>query len=126
MNRLTVNRIVDNGDYMAHYQSGMVQGTAPIQHHVAEDATLDAVFFALADPIRRAILNRLDQAPALVSELAAPFAVSLEAGPILAAAVWVNRYSKYWQAQFDLLALTLEGLDRQPKQKPTRRDKEAK
>jgi DNA-binding transcriptional ArsR family regulator len=140
---------------MAHYQSGMVQGTAPIQHHGAEDATLDAVFFALADPIRRAILNRLDQAPALVSELAAPFAVSLqavsrhihvladaglvrqersgrisrcslEAGPILAAAVWINRYSKYWQAQFDLLALTLEGLGRQPKQKPTRRDKEAK
>src|ERR1043165_3993257 len=28
----------------------------------------------------------------------------LDAGPIYAAAVWLNRYSKYWQAQFDLLA----------------------
>ena len=32
---------------------------------------------------------------------------SLDAGPIFAAAVWINRYSKYWQAQFDLLAATL-------------------
>ena len=29
---------------------------------------------------------------------------SLTAGPIFDAAVWLNRYSKYWQAQFDLLA----------------------
>jgi DNA-binding transcriptional ArsR family regulator len=72
-----------------------------------------------------------------VSELAAPFDISLQAvsrhiqvlvragllaqersgrisrcsliaGPILAAAVWINRYSKYWQEQFDMLAVTLE------------------
>ena len=29
---------------------------------------------------------------------------SLDAAPIFDAAVWVNRYSKYWQAQFDALA----------------------
>src|SRR5580704_7118473 len=133
----------------------MPNATALTADNAQEDEFLDQVFFALSDPVRRSILNRLDQGSLLVSELAAPFAVSLqavsrhihvladaglvrqersgrisrcslEAGPILAAAVWINRYSKYWQAQFDLLALTLEGLDRQPKQKPTRRDKEAK
>jgi DNA-binding transcriptional ArsR family regulator len=104
------------------------------------DAPLDAVFFALADPVRRAILERLDQAPLLVSELAAPFEISLQAvsrhiqvlvraglvqqertgrisrcslvaGPIFAAAVWINRYSKYWQQQFDLLAVALEDIE---------------
>jgi len=46
-------------------------------------AGLDAVFGALADPTRRAILERLAGAPAAdglaVSELAAPFAMSLQA-----------------------------------------------
>jgi len=36
---------------------------------------------------------------------------SLVAGPIYAAAVWINRYSKYWQEQFDLLAATLQDID---------------
>ena len=111
-----------------------------------ESAQLDRVFFALSDPVRRAILERLDEESPLVSELAAPFAISLqavsrhiqvlvraglvqqertgrisrcrlEAGPILGAAVWVNRYSKYWQAQFDLLAAAL----RQPAERPRAR-----
>jgi DNA-binding transcriptional ArsR family regulator len=106
-------------------------------------AALDAVFAALADPVRRAILARLDGAELLVSELAAPFAISLQAvskhiqvlvraglvtqertgrvsrcrldaGPIYAAAVWLNRYSKYWQAQFDLLAVSLDEIGRRP------------
>jgi hypothetical protein len=29
---------------------------------------------------------------------------SLTAGQIFEPAVWLNRYSKYWQVQFDLLA----------------------
>jgi hypothetical protein len=33
---------------------------------------------------------------------------SLVAGPIYAVAVWINRYSKYWQEQFDMLAVMLE------------------
>jgi DNA-binding transcriptional ArsR family regulator len=102
----------------------------------AEDGMLDAAFFALSDPVRRSILERLDKQPLLVSELAAPFEISLqavsrhiqvlvraglvsqartgrisrcslEAGPIYAAALWINRYSKYWQGQFDLLAVLL-------------------
>src|ERR1700676_2837388 len=100
------------------------------------EAALDAVFAALADPVRRAILKRLDGAELLVSELAAPFDISLQAvskhiqvlvraglvrqertgrisrcrldaGPIFDAALWLNRYSKYWQAQFDTLAAWL-------------------
>jgi DNA-binding transcriptional ArsR family regulator len=40
-------------------------------------ATLDRVFHALADPTRRAIVGRLSQGPASVSELARPFAMAL-------------------------------------------------
>ena len=105
-----------------------------------ESAQLDSVFFALSDPVRRAILERLGEAPRLVSELAAPFAISLQAvsrhiqvlvraglvrqertgrisrcslvaGPVVTAAVWINRYSQYWQAQFDLLAGVLHEID---------------
>ena len=36
---------------------------------------------------------------------------SLDAGPAYAAAVWLNRYAKYWQQQFDLLAATLTDLE---------------
>jgi DNA-binding transcriptional ArsR family regulator len=106
-----------------------------------DPTTLDRVFAALADPVRRAILRRLDGRDLLVSELAEPFAISLQAvsrhiqvlvraglvtqertgrisrcrldaGPIYQAAVWVNRYSKYWQAQFDTLAVWLDEIER--------------
>jgi DNA-binding transcriptional ArsR family regulator len=114
----------------------------------SQDAALDRVFFALADPVRRAILERLDAGPLVVTELAEPFAIttqavsrhiqvlesaglvskertgrisrcSLEVGPIADAAVWINRYSKYWNEQFKLLALTMEDLSRtrQPKRR---------
>jgi DNA-binding transcriptional ArsR family regulator len=105
-----------------------------------EEVRLDRVFFALSDPVRRAILLRLDDGALLVSELAAPFDISLQAvsrhiqvlvraglvrqersgrisrcsldaGPIFTAALWLNRYSKYWQAQFDLLAASLSDID---------------
>src|SRR5215813_6860612 len=117
-----------------------------------EDTRLDDVFAALADPVRRAILARLDGHDLLVSELAAPFDISLQAvsrhiqvlvragliqqhrsgrisrcsllaGPIYEAAVWINHYSKYWQEQFDLLALALtdDHKNRNAKQQGTRR-----
>jgi hypothetical protein len=38
---------------------------------------------------------------------------SLEVGPIFGAAVWINRYTKYWQAQFDLLAASLDDIEGQ-------------
>ena len=40
---------------------------------------LDLMFQALADPTRRGIVERLTRGPASVSELAAPFAMSLPA-----------------------------------------------
>ena len=117
------------------------EGTDP------DEAALDRVFFALSDPVRRAILERLDGEALLVSELAAPFNVSLQAvsrhiqvlvraglvqqqrtgrisrcslvaGPIFAVAVWINRYSKYWQEQFDLLAAMLEETPEPRRRKP--------
>jgi hypothetical protein len=52
---------------------------------------------------------------------------SLEAGPLMEASVWLNRYAKYWQGQFDLLAATLAQIDEEkaaaakpPKSKRTR------
>jgi DNA-binding transcriptional ArsR family regulator len=121
----------------------------------SEDELLDTVFFALSDPIRRTILARLGEEPLLVSQLAKPFNVSLQSvsrhiqvlvraglvqqertgrisrcrldvGPIYSAAVWINRYSKYWQEQFGMLAAVLEEIDEQklrpsPKRKPRRR-----
>src|SRR5262249_48653081 len=102
---------------------------------------LDRVFFALSDPVRRAILERLGGEGAPGSARAAAVGLprqalsrriqvlgraglggqertgrisrcSLVAGPVFAAAVWINRYSKYWQEQFDLLAVTLENIDK--------------
>ena len=101
---------------------------------------LDLVFGALSDPVRRSVLERLDGNDLLVSELAAAYAISvqavsrhiqvlvhaglitqartgrvsrcsLEAGPIAEAAVWINRYSKYWDAQFKTLAEQLLAIE---------------
>ena len=42
-----------------------------------QSAQLDCVFRALADATRRAVLRRLSEGPAAVSELAEPFGMSL-------------------------------------------------
>lgn len=92
-------------------------------------ARLDDTFFALADPIRRAILARLAHGELSVSELAQPFDVSLPAiskhlrvleragllagvrdgrvyrcrlaaGPLRDAAEWIDRYRGFWERQF--------------------------
>jgi len=44
---------------------------------MANNQTLDAVFHALADPTRRAVVQQLGRSPATVSELAAPFGMAL-------------------------------------------------
>jgi len=46
---------------------------------MVQHSSLDDIFHALADPTRRAIVERLARGPASVSELATPFAVSLSA-----------------------------------------------
>ncbi|MFC4138260.1 MULTISPECIES: helix-turn-helix transcriptional regulator [unclassified Microbacterium] len=44
---------------------------------MAKYEELDEVFVALADPTRRAVIRRLGRGPASVSELAAPFPITL-------------------------------------------------
>jgi len=112
---------------------------------------LDQVFFALSDPVRRDVLERLDAGDLLVSEIAAGFSISLQAvsrhiqvlvraglvrqartgrisrcsldaGPIADVALWINRYSKYWQAQFDTLAQHLIALDAEPARQVTNKE----
>ena len=124
---------------------------APVIQDNSAEARLDLVFAALADPVRRAILEQLDGNDLLVSELAQPFGISLQAvskhiqvlvraglvtqertgrisrcrldaGPIYSAAIWLNRYSKYWQTQFDDLARWLAEMP-SPKSKPRRKRK---
>ena len=99
--------------------------------------TLDATFSALADPTRRAILLRLGEGEASVSELAEPFDISppaisrhlrvleragllarekqgrvhriqLVAEPMLDALEWIARTGRFWEAQFDSLERFLD------------------
>jgi len=108
--------------------------------------TLDATFAALADPTRRAILARLADGEATVTELAAPFAMSqpaiskhlkvleraglitrgreaqrrprkLEPRPLAEATDWIERYRKIWEANFKRLDAVLQEL--KSKQKKT-------
>jgi DNA-binding transcriptional ArsR family regulator len=122
----------------------------PAEDQESEETALSEVFAALADPVRRAILSHLDGRELLVSETAERFDISLQAiskhiqvlvraglvkqersgrisrcrldaGPIFTAAVWLNRYSKYWQEQFNLLAAALEEIEeRCPREAPSR------
>src|ERR1035438_10049355 len=93
---------------------------------------LSVTFAALADPTRRAILARLADGEANVSELAAPFPVSLpaisrhlkvlertglisrgrsaqwrssrlQAEPLRDATAWMEPYRQFWDANFDRL-----------------------
>lgn len=55
-----------------------MRSTAPARQ-ARVDERLDGVFHALSDRTRRALLSRLATGPAIVTELAAPFAMSLAA-----------------------------------------------
>src|ERR1700751_4467257 len=126
----------------------------PRQAHrtaTSEAEALDRVFAALSDPVRRAILERLDGEDLLVSKRAEPFAISLQAvsrhiqvlvkaglvkqertgrisrcrvaaGPIYQGAVRVNQYSKYWQSQFATLAAWLDQIERRKQALAKRRN----
>lgn len=48
-----------------------------ILNHVVQYSSLDATFAALADPTRRAILERLGRGPASIGELAGPAGITL-------------------------------------------------
>ena len=93
---------------------------------------LDRTFSALADPTRRAILVRLREGEASVTELAEPFAMSLpavskhlkvldraglvardrdrqwrparlQAEPLKEVAAWTERYREFWEESYDRL-----------------------
>lgn len=105
---------------------------------------LSTIFAALADPTRRAILERLAEGEATVNEIAEPFSISLpaisrhlkvleqaglisrgrtaqwrpcrlETGPLEEAGDWITKYRRFYEARFDRLEEHLRGL--QDKQK---------
>src|SRR5438132_11162033 len=73
---LTINKHDDRHPCMANVEQtvALIGGTKN-----SDAELLDRVFFALSDPVRRAILERLGEEALLVSELAAPFDISLQA-----------------------------------------------
>lgn len=100
---------------------------------------LDAIFGALADPTRRAILARLTEGDLTVGQLAAPFAMSqpavsrhlkvleraglisrtrratarlshLEAEPLREATAWLANYQAFWDESYERLDALLAAL----------------
>jgi len=107
----------------------------------ATQSALDQTLLALADPTRRAILQRLSQGEARVTELAQPFSMSLNAvskhiivleraglvrrrragreyrlsfnpEPLDAPASWIERQRSFWTAKLDVLDAALRAEDR--------------
>jgi DNA-binding transcriptional ArsR family regulator len=103
---------------------------------------LSVIFAALADPTRRAILARLAEGDATVSELAEPFAISLpaisrhlkvleQAGlitrsrsaqwrssslqvePLREATEWMERYRRFWDINFQRLDAHLKRIQQE-------------
>jgi len=107
---------------------------------------LSTTFAALADPTRRAILARLSQGEASVTELAKPFDLSLpgvskhlkvlqraglitqgrsaqwrpcrlEGGRLKEASDWVGEYRRFWDESFERLDEVLQDLIKEEKKK---------
>src|SRR6476620_3798935 len=105
---------------------------------------LSTTFSALADPTRRAILARLASGEKSVTELAAPFDMSmpaiskhlkvleraglisrgqeaqwrprrLEAQPLKEIADWIEHYRRFWEQSFDRLDAYLQVLQKKEK-----------
>ena len=112
--------------------------------YTTKSQNLDAVFAALADPTRRAILSRLAAGKASVNEIAAPFEMSqpavsrhlkvleraglierdidkqrrpaqLKAENLAAAVRWLEEFKQFWASNFDQLDSLLEELKRSGK-----------
>ncbi len=111
----------------------------------AATGELDRTFAALADPTRRAILERLTVGEASVTELAEPFEMTLpavskhlkvleraglvargrerqwrparlEAGPLKDVADWTERYRRFWEESYERLDEYLEKLQERGKE----------
>src|SRR5881394_1113196 len=110
----------------------------------AAERALPITFAALADPTRRAILARLAQGEAPVTELAKPFDLSLpgiskhlkvlqraglviqgrnaqwrpcrlEVGRLREASEWVGEYRRFWDESFQRLDVVLQDLIKKEK-----------
>jgi DNA-binding transcriptional ArsR family regulator len=104
------------------------------------DARLDLIFRALGDRTRRTLLARLARGPAMITELAEPFGISLpavsrhirvlerarlvartvdgrvhrcslRAVPLREAERWLTNYRQFWMGTLDALARHVENLD---------------
>ena len=93
---------------------------------------LDHVTLAISDPTRRAIIGRLARGPARISDVAAPFSMSLtgvckhvrvleraglvrrtregrentlelSAEPLREVARWISKYERFWNSRLDRL-----------------------
>ena len=113
---------------------------------------LSLTFAALADPTRRAILARLSDGEASVTELAEPFDMSLpaiskhlkvleragliargrdaqwrpcrlEASPLKQVADWVGHYRRFWEESFDRLDAYLRELQKKEKKNDRKSNK---
>ena len=113
------------------------------------DRRLDAVFHALSDGTRRRIVDGLSRGPVSVTELAAPFVISLPAvskhldvleraglvrrerdgrfqrchlvaAPLDDASVFIERYRSFWHATLEQLAEFVEGRAESPPSTPAR------
>ena len=117
-------------------------------NHMVElqDTSLNQTYAAIADPTRRAILIRLMQSEARVTELAEPFDISLNAvskhvrvleraqlvrrrikgrdhylsvniEPLQEAAEWIETYQQFWEKRMDALEIFLVKKNPQKKRK---------
>jgi DNA-binding transcriptional ArsR family regulator len=106
--------------------------TTEMAHQTMTGDELSQIFRALADPTRRAILERLSEGEASVSELAEPFEMSLpaisrhlkvleraglitrgrdaqwrpcrlEVKPLKDVDAWMSPYRQFWEESFDRL-----------------------
>jgi DNA-binding transcriptional ArsR family regulator len=122
-----------------------------VQEYASSDR-LSTTFAALSDPTRRAILARLASGESSVTELAAPFAISLpaiskhlkvlegagliargreaqwrpcrlEAGPLKDAADFLEHYRRFWEQSFDRLEEYLRELKKYELKVQTRESK---
>ncbi len=104
---------------------------------------LTETFAALADPTRRAILERLAEGEATVNELAEPFPISVQAvskhlkvleraglitrgrsaqlrpsrlqgAPLQQAVAWLETYRRFWEGSFERLDERLQATERGP------------
>jgi len=117
-----------------------------------KNTALDSVFNALCDPTRRAILARLTDTDARVTDIAAEFPISLnsiskhirmleraglvrrsiagrehllslEAAPLAEAAMWIEHYRRFWEGRLAALEAYVTRQKPTPKSQPTSKRK---